>query len=534
MRNLRQPGAGDAGAGRQVADHHRAQRRPATAAFRIAAARAPTPASCASIRDVVLWPASSSRLSSAALRDASPAFFPTVAGNADLTAVVNERHLARVEGYLADAVARGARVESSPAEPVVAGAARCGSSSTRRPGRASWKRRSSARRWWCRLRRGRRGHRPHQRPPAPAGLYYFGEDAAEQQQVLDNTLSGGVTINEAMFHAAMHDAPFGGSAPPAWPLPRARGLHRVQPRAHRVQGARLRPAPRVGMLPPLAASISWRRWKRRSPRERDPDRGAARLQETAAAYLAEHANARDGRTATRPSGRHRQPGWTPSSCRRPSAASAGALAEAAVLLEESGRQLTRSPLFSGVALTHPAAGALRQRGGRPGACCRRWRRALHRHGDRRPGLSPFVTPGWRSSARRDGDGWVDGSARTDGDTADTAFVVARAWTRAAWASSRCRLGSLASPAARWRRGIRAVPSRPLAAGGAPGAEARLDAPARWTTAGRRPGHHGPAAGRRAGGRAALHRADGGLHQGNASSSAARWRLPGRQSTAAPR
>ena len=36
------------------------------------------------------------------------------------------------------------------------------------------------------------------------------EDAAEQQQVLDHTLSGGVTLNEAMFHAAMHDAPFGG------------------------------------------------------------------------------------------------------------------------------------------------------------------------------------------------------------------------------------------------------------------------------------------------------------------------------------
>jgi len=54
----------------------------------------------------------------AALKDAFASFFPTVAGNADLTAVVNERHLARVEGYLADAVARGARVESSPAEPV--------------------------------------------------------------------------------------------------------------------------------------------------------------------------------------------------------------------------------------------------------------------------------------------------------------------------------------------------------------------------------------------------------------------------------
>ena len=46
--------------------------------------------------------------------------------------------------------------------------------------------------------------------PRPLALYYFGEDEAEQQRVLEHTLSGGVTINEAMFHAAMEDAPFGG------------------------------------------------------------------------------------------------------------------------------------------------------------------------------------------------------------------------------------------------------------------------------------------------------------------------------------
>ncbi|MNV98176.1 Coniferyl aldehyde dehydrogenase [compost metagenome] len=41
-------------------------------------------------------------------------------------------------------------------------------------------------------------------------LYYFGEDPQEQQQVLDHTLSGGVTLNDVMLHAALHDAPFGG------------------------------------------------------------------------------------------------------------------------------------------------------------------------------------------------------------------------------------------------------------------------------------------------------------------------------------
>lgn len=49
--------------------------------------------------------------------------------------------------------------------------------------------------------------RAHDRPLA---LYWFGSDEAEKQRVLERSLSGGVTINEAMMHAAMQDAPFGG------------------------------------------------------------------------------------------------------------------------------------------------------------------------------------------------------------------------------------------------------------------------------------------------------------------------------------
>lgn len=44
----------------------------------------------------------------------------------------------------------------------------------------------------------------------PLALYYFGEDQAEQANVLANTSSGGVSINDCLMHAAMHDAPFGG------------------------------------------------------------------------------------------------------------------------------------------------------------------------------------------------------------------------------------------------------------------------------------------------------------------------------------
>ena len=47
----------------------------------------------------------------------------------------------------------------------------------------------------------------------PLGLYYFGNDPAEQEYVLSNTISGGVTVNDVIFHVAMEDLPFGGVGP---------------------------------------------------------------------------------------------------------------------------------------------------------------------------------------------------------------------------------------------------------------------------------------------------------------------------------
>ena len=46
--------------------------------------------------------------------------------------------------------------------------------------------------------------------PHPLGLYYFGEDSQEERQVLDRTISGGVTLNDVMLHTSCEDLPFGG------------------------------------------------------------------------------------------------------------------------------------------------------------------------------------------------------------------------------------------------------------------------------------------------------------------------------------
>ncbi|MAB09961.1 MAG: coniferyl aldehyde dehydrogenase, partial [Hyphomonas sp.] len=47
----------------------------------------------------------------------------------------------------------------------------------------------------------------------PLGLYYFGEDAAEKDMVLNNTTSGGVTVNDVIMHVGQEDLPFGGVGP---------------------------------------------------------------------------------------------------------------------------------------------------------------------------------------------------------------------------------------------------------------------------------------------------------------------------------
>jgi len=47
----------------------------------------------------------------------------------------------------------------------------------------------------------------------PLGLYYFGQDAGEREKVLTKTISGGVTVNDVIFHVSMEDLPFGGVGP---------------------------------------------------------------------------------------------------------------------------------------------------------------------------------------------------------------------------------------------------------------------------------------------------------------------------------
>ncbi len=49
--------------------------------------------------------------------------------------------------------------------------------------------------------------------PRPLALYYFDNDRAAIERILDETVCGGVTINDTILHIAQDDLPFGGVGP---------------------------------------------------------------------------------------------------------------------------------------------------------------------------------------------------------------------------------------------------------------------------------------------------------------------------------
>ncbi len=49
--------------------------------------------------------------------------------------------------------------------------------------------------------------------PRPLALYAYTKDAATERKILDRTISGGVTLNSTLLHCAQEDLPFGGVGP---------------------------------------------------------------------------------------------------------------------------------------------------------------------------------------------------------------------------------------------------------------------------------------------------------------------------------
>jgi coniferyl-aldehyde dehydrogenase len=137
--------------------------------------------------------------------------YPTLDTNPDYTGIAAPRHLARLQGLLADAQAKGARLVPTHDEPLqsrklvphlVLGV---------NDGMAVMQEEIFGPVLpivpYDHLDEALRYIGAHQRPLA---LYWFGEDAAVQRRVMQETHAGGVTVNDCIWHLGQEEQPFGG------------------------------------------------------------------------------------------------------------------------------------------------------------------------------------------------------------------------------------------------------------------------------------------------------------------------------------
>jgi len=185
-----------------------------TAAFRLAVAKGSNAGQLCVNPDMIYVPHDKVEDFVSNMSQSFATLYPSVEGNSDLVSVVNVHHFERIEGYLDEAKRLGTRIEVTPA----------GTQPEEETGRCPLRIVIAPPKDCQIMQQEIFGPAVIVLPyddvktavadinsrPRPLALYYFGTDMDEQQYILDNTLSGGVSINEAMFHAAMLDAPFGG------------------------------------------------------------------------------------------------------------------------------------------------------------------------------------------------------------------------------------------------------------------------------------------------------------------------------------
>ncbi len=139
--------------------------------------------------------------------------FPTVLGNADYNAMINERHHARILMYLEEAHEAGLRVENLGTEEPKEGDRRIPIHVVVNPTEDLAVMNDEifgpilVVKTYDDVDACIDYVNAH---PTPLGLYWFGKDDHEKDRVLDNTLSGGVTVNEVIMHVSCVDLPFGG------------------------------------------------------------------------------------------------------------------------------------------------------------------------------------------------------------------------------------------------------------------------------------------------------------------------------------
>ena len=143
--------------------------------------------------------------------------YPRLADNPDYTAIVNDRHRDRLQGYLRDARERGASVvEVNPGSEDLSGSPKMAPHLLTR---VTDEMRVMQEEIFGPL----LPVVPYRdlgdaiafvnARPRPLALYVFDHDRHSIDRVLAETVSGGVTVNETLLHLGQEDLPFGGVGP---------------------------------------------------------------------------------------------------------------------------------------------------------------------------------------------------------------------------------------------------------------------------------------------------------------------------------
>ncbi len=213
--------------------------------------------------DYMLVPSSEEPRVVEGLKAAATAMYPTLLANPDYTSIVNDRHFQRLNDWLDDARAKGATVEVvNPANEDF------GNTNSRKMplhivrdvtddmtlmqeeifGPVLPVRRYDG---------VDDAIAQVNKRDRPLGLYYFGKDEGERRRVLDRTISGGVTLDDVVFHVSMEDLPFGGVGPSGMGSYHGHDGFKTFSHAKAVyKQARLDVAKLAGLKPPYGAATT--------------------------------------------------------------------------------------------------------------------------------------------------------------------------------------------------------------------------------------------------------------------------------------
>jgi len=137
--------------------------------------------------------------------------YPNLASNRDYSAIINDRHYARLSEYIEDARSHGAEIivlgESSPVDRKLAPTLVAKANDGMRIMQEEIFGPLLPVLIYGQLDEALNYIADH---PRPLALYYFDNDSVRIERVLKQTIAGGVSINDTIFHIAQDELPFGG------------------------------------------------------------------------------------------------------------------------------------------------------------------------------------------------------------------------------------------------------------------------------------------------------------------------------------